>query len=123
MKSKTVWSLAQRNSESQQVSSSVDDEGADFSWQRVDNQDKEERQDDEDDQGYYVFLVVFPDQEDKGLHRIDEPVEAGGRTAAKTKNNNNNNNLSANSKTVKSNINANISFCWGIYTWDFIWFT
>lgn len=61
LRMKTVWSLAQRNSESQQVSSSVDDEGADFSWQRVDNQDKEERQDDEDDQGYYVFLVVFPD--------------------------------------------------------------
>lgn len=69
----------------QQASSSFDDEGADLSRQRVDDEDQEERQDDQDEQRYDVLLVVFPDEEDEGLHRVDEPVEAGGRTTRETK--------------------------------------
>lgn len=69
----------------QQASSSFDDEGADLSRQRVDDEDQEERQDDQDEQRYDVLLVVFPDEEDEGLHRVDKPVEAGGRTTGETK--------------------------------------
>lgn len=62
------------------MSSSFDDEGADLPRQRVDDEHQEERQDDEDDQSYDVLLVVLPDEEDEGLHWVDEPVEAGGWT-------------------------------------------
>ena len=66
------------------VPSAADDEGADFPRQRVNDEDQEERQNGEDDQGYDVLLVFLPDEEDEGLHRVDEPVETGGGTAAET---------------------------------------
>lgn len=61
--------------------SSLHDEGADFPRQCVEDQNQEERQDEDDQQGYDVLLVILPDEEDKGLHWVDEPVEAGGGTA------------------------------------------
>lgn len=62
-------------------SSSVHNEGADFPRQCVEDQNQEERQDEDDEQSDDVLLIILPDEEDKGLHRVDEPVEAGGGTA------------------------------------------
>ncbi len=67
-----------------QVSSSVDYEGGDLLWQRVDDEHEEEREDGEDDQSDDVLLVLLPDEEDEGLHWVDEPVEAGCGTTRRT---------------------------------------
>lgn len=50
-------------------------------WQCVDNESKEECKDGEDDKSNDVLLVLPPDEEDEGLHWVDEPGEAGGGTS------------------------------------------
>lgn len=53
-------------------------------WQRVDDEDEEEGEYGEDDQSNDELLVLFPDEEDEGLQRVDKPVEASGGTARGT---------------------------------------
>lgn len=52
--------------------------------QRVDDERQEQREEGQDDRGNDVLLEILPDEEDEGLHRIDEPVEAGGGTTGRT---------------------------------------
>lgn len=52
--------------------------------QRVDDEGEEERQDGKDDQSDDELLELLPDEEDEGLHRVDEPGEAGGGTTRGT---------------------------------------
>lgn len=53
-------------------------------WQRVDDEGEEEREDGEDDKSDDELLELLPDEEDEGLHRVDEPGEAcGGTTRGK----------------------------------------
>lgn len=49
---------------------------------RVDDEGEEQCENGEDDQSDYIFLELLPDEEDKGLHRVDEPVKAGGGTTS-----------------------------------------
>lgn len=52
--------------------------------QCVEDEDEEEREEGEDDQSDDVLFVLLPDEEDEGLHRVDEPGEAGRRTTGGT---------------------------------------
>lgn len=44
---------------------------------RVEDEGEEEREDGEDDESDDVLLELLPDEEDEGLHRVDEPAKAG----------------------------------------------
>lgn len=66
------------------ISLPVDDERADLLRHCVDNEDDEEREDGDDNQSNDILLVFLPDEEDEGLHRVDEPGEAGGGTTGET---------------------------------------
>lgn len=48
--------------------------------QSVDDEGEEECEDGKDDQSDDKLLELLPDEEDEGLHRVDEPGEAGGWT-------------------------------------------
>lgn len=66
------------------ISLPLDDERADLLWHCVDNEDDEKREDGDDNQSNDILLVFLPDEEDEGLHRVDEPGEAGGGTTGET---------------------------------------
>lgn len=67
-----------------QVSSSIDDKGRDLLRHCVEDEDEEQREDGENDQSDDVLLVLFPDEEDEGLHWVDKPGEAGCGTTGGT---------------------------------------
>lgn len=52
--------------------------------QRVEDEDEEEREDSEDGKSDDVLLELLPDEEDEGLHWVDEPAESGGGTTGGT---------------------------------------
>lgn len=66
------------------ISLPLDDERADLLWHCVDNEDDEKREDGDDNQSNDILLVFLPDEEDEGLHRVDEPGKAGGGTTGET---------------------------------------
>lgn len=66
------------------ASSPPDHQGGDLLRQRVDDEPQEQREDGQNHQRNDVLLELLPDEEDEGLHRIDEPVEAGGGTTGRT---------------------------------------
>lgn len=66
------------------ISLPLDDERADLLWHCVDNEDDEKREDGDNNQSNDILLVFLPDEEDEGLHRVDEPGEAGGGTTGET---------------------------------------
>lgn len=70
--------------ESLKVSSPAYQHGCDLLWQRVDDETEEQSEDGQNDQGDDVFLELLPDEEDEGLHGIDEPVKTGGGTTRRT---------------------------------------
>lgn len=51
--------------------------------QSVDNEDQEDCEDTQDNQSDDELLKLPPDEEDKGLHGVNEPVEVGGRTTGR----------------------------------------
>lgn len=55
--------------------STVDNKLADVCRQGVEDEEEEEPQDNQNDQSNDVLLVLLPDKEHKGLHRIHKPVE------------------------------------------------
>lgn len=59
---------------------SADQKSWDLLWQCIDNEGKEDSEDDKNDESNDVFLELLPDEEDEGLHRVDEPVKARGWT-------------------------------------------
>lgn len=65
--------------------SSLEKECGDLLRQRVDEETNEERQDGENGESDDILLVFPPDEEDESLHRVDKPVEAGGRTTVGTR--------------------------------------
>lgn len=54
-------------------------------WHRIDNESEEDREDDKDDKCDDVLLELLPDEEDEGLHWVDEPSEVGGGTTGGTR--------------------------------------
>lgn len=57
------------------ICSSTDNKLADVCWQGVENEEEEECQNNQNDQRNDVLLVLFPNEEHKGLHGVHEPVE------------------------------------------------
>lgn len=62
------------------MSSPAYQHGCDLLRQRVDDETEEQSEDSQNDQGNDVLLELLPDEEDEGLHGIDEPVKTGGGT-------------------------------------------
>lgn len=66
------------------ASSPPEHQSGDLLRQRVDDEPQEEREDYQDHQGNDVLLELLPDEEDEGLHGIEEPVETGGGSTGRT---------------------------------------
>lgn len=67
------------------VSSSTDHQSRDLLWHCIDNEREEDCEDDKDNKSDDVLLELLPDEEDEGLHRVEEPSEIGGGTTGGTR--------------------------------------
>ena len=79
-----LWRPGRGDEDFLQVSSSVDNERGDLPRQSVEDEEEEDREDGEDERSDDELLELLPDEEDEGLHWVDEPGEAGGGTTRGT---------------------------------------